>query len=71
VAEAFKLISVDQDRLLNVEQVAAMLAMSPAWVRQPSNGFRRPAIPSIKLGKSIRFRRQDVLEFVRSLVRCA
>lgn len=55
MAEAFKLISADSDRLLNVEQVAAMIAMSPAWVRQPSNGLRRPAIPSIKLGKSIRF----------------
>jgi hypothetical protein len=40
-------------------------------VRQHSNGMRRPEIPSVKLGKSVRFRRQRVMEFVRSQERVA
>jgi predicted DNA-binding transcriptional regulator AlpA len=71
VAGAFQVTQVDPDRLLDVPEVARMLGMSEAWVRQHSNGMRRPAILSIKLGKCVRFRREDVLEFVRSMVRCA
>jgi excisionase family DNA binding protein len=59
------------DHLLTVEQVARMLGMSEAWVRQHSNGMRRPSIPSVKLGKCVRFRRESVLEFVRSMERIA
>jgi predicted DNA-binding transcriptional regulator AlpA len=61
----------DPDRLLDVPEVAHLLGMSEAWVRQHSNGMRRPAIPSIKLGKSIRFRREAVLEFIKGLERVA
>ena len=61
----------DPDRLMTVEEVARQLAMSTAWVRQHSNGMRRPEIPSVKLGKSVRFRRQRVMEFIRSLERVA
>jgi excisionase family DNA binding protein len=61
----------DPDRLMTVEEVARQLAMSTAWVRQHSNGMRRPEIPSVKLGKSVRFRRQRVMEFVRSQERVA
>jgi excisionase family DNA binding protein len=61
--------TVQPERLLTVDQVAELLAMSTAWVRQHSNGMRRPAIPSLKLGKSVRFRRDRVLEFVRSMER--
>ena len=71
MVEALQLARTDPDRLLTLEQVAEMLNMSPAWVRQHSNGTRRPAIPSIKLGKSIRFRRQAVLDFIQSQERCA
>jgi len=61
----------DPDRLLSVGEVAAMLGMSEAWVRQHSNGTRRPAIPSVKLGKCVRFRRDAVLDFIRSMERVA
>ena len=71
MVEALQLARTDPARLLSVEDVAEMLNMSAAWVRQHSNGLRRPAIPSVKLGKCVRFRREDVLEFVRSMVRCA
>jgi len=56
-------------RLLDVGEVAAMLGMSEAWVRQHSNGMRRPAIPSVKLGKCVRFRLEAILDFIKSLER--
>ncbi len=61
----------DPDRLLSVDEVAALLGMSPAWVRQHSNGIRRPAIPSVKLGKCVRFRREAILDFIKAQERCA
>ena len=64
-------VQADPDRLLDVPEVARMLGMSEAWVRQHSNGLRRPSIPCVKLGKSVRFRREAVLEFIRSMERCA
>jgi excisionase family DNA binding protein len=64
-------VKADPARLLTVGEVAAMLGMSDAWVRQHSNGMRRPSIPSVKLGKSGRFRREAVLEFIRSMERVA
>jgi predicted DNA-binding transcriptional regulator AlpA len=62
---------LDRDRLLTVGDVAQLLSMSEAWVRQHSNGMRRPAIPSVKLGKSVRYRRAAVLDFIKSMERCA
>lgn len=59
------------DRLLTVDDVAEMLGMSTAWVRQHSNGMRLPNIPSVKLGKSVRYRRQQVEDFIRSMERVA
>ena len=64
-------ISDDPGRLLSVEDVAALLGMSTAWVRQHSNGMRRPAIPSVKLGKCVRFRRQQIEQFIKSMERVA
>ena len=54
----------DSDRLMSVDEVARMLGMSACWVRQHANGMRRPEIPSVKLGKCVRFRRQRVMEFI-------
>jgi excisionase family DNA binding protein len=61
----------DSARLLCVDEVAALLGMSTAWVRQHANGLRQPTIPSVKLGKAVRFRRERVLEFIQSMERCA
>jgi len=66
-----RLLTDDPGRLLCVEEVAALLGMSTAWVRQHSNGLRRPGIPSVKLGKAVRFRRSQVEEFIRSMERLA
>jgi excisionase family DNA binding protein len=64
-------IPSDPARLLSVEEVAMLLGMSTAWVRQHSNGLRQPSIPSVKLGKSVRFRREKVLQFIEAMERCA
>ena len=71
VAIALPVAHADPDRLLDVPEVAHLLGMSEAWVRQHSNGLRQPAIPSIKLGKCVRFRREAVLEFIAAQERYA
>jgi excisionase family DNA binding protein len=55
--------------LLTVEQVAAMLRLSTAWVRQHASGLRKPTIPSVKIGKVVRFRYQQIEEFIRAMER--
>jgi predicted DNA-binding transcriptional regulator AlpA len=68
-------INDSADQLLTVDKVAALLGMSGAWVRQhASHGAvhtPRPSIPSLKLGKSVRFRRRAVLDFIASLEKVA
>ena len=56
--------------LMTVHEVAKMLSMSAAWVRQHSDGQRQPTIPSLKLGnKSVRFSRPAVVAWVKTLER--
>jgi hypothetical protein len=33
--------------------------------------MREPGIPNVKLGKSVRFRRERVIEFIQSMERAA
>jgi predicted DNA-binding transcriptional regulator AlpA len=61
----------DPGRLLSVEDVARILGMSTAWVYQHSCGARRPALPSVKLGRAVRFRLESVQEFIRQMERAA
>jgi excisionase family DNA binding protein len=56
--------------LLTVTDVAKLLNMSAAWVRQHSDGQRQPTIPSLKMGsKSVRFSRPAVEEWVKQMQR--
>jgi predicted DNA-binding transcriptional regulator AlpA len=52
------------ERLLSVADVADWLQISKPWVTSHSNGNRRPALPSVKMGKSVRFRREAVERFL-------
>ncbi len=61
----------DDTRLMTVSEVAELLQMSTAWVRQHASGLRQPTIPSVKLGKSVRFRRLSVHEFIQAMERAA
>ena len=56
--------------LMTVSEVAKMLAMSPAWIRQHASGLRQPRIPSLKMGsKSVRFSRPAVVAWVKTMER--
>ena len=59
----------DTQPLMTVAEVAEYLRMSAAWVRQHAGGLRNPALPSVKMGKAVRFRRPAVVEFVRTMER--
>lgn len=54
------------EKLLDTFEVAEILGVSPDWVRAHSNGNRQPALPSVSLGKLIRFRRADVEAFIEA-----
>jgi excisionase family DNA binding protein len=53
------------DVLLTTSEVAEMLRVSRGWVTQHANGTRRPMLPSVRLGRAVRFNRADVLSFIR------
>jgi excisionase family DNA binding protein len=56
--------------LLTAREVARQLGVSVAWVLQHASGTRKPVIPSIKMGKSVRFRQSDIDRFVERCKRC-
>jgi excisionase family DNA binding protein len=57
--------------LLSVEQVAELLGVSAAWVYQHSRGDRRPRVPSVRLGRVVRFKRDSILRFIEEMERAA
>jgi excisionase family DNA binding protein len=50
--------------LLTVSEVARLLQISEGWVRDHATGRRQPDIKSIRLGRSIRFRYEDIVQFI-------
>jgi excisionase family DNA binding protein len=57
------------ERLLGPKEVAQWLGVSSGWVLDHASGRRRPMLPSVKLGKAVRFRREDVEAFIQDCVR--
>jgi excisionase family DNA binding protein len=53
--------------LLTVREVSEWLNVSPSWVRDHATNRRRPALPALKLGKSLRFREDQLAEWIRQL----
>jgi len=53
--------------LLTVRQVSEWLNVSPSWVRDHATNRRRPVLPALKLGKSLRFREDQLAEWIRQL----
>ncbi len=49
--------------LMTLKEVAAILGVTEAWVRNHCTR-RRPFIKHVKLGRYVRFRRRDVEEFI-------
>jgi predicted DNA-binding transcriptional regulator AlpA len=52
------------ERLLTPKEVAEILSVSVAWVLDHSSR-RRPHLPTIRLGKAVRYRRADIEEFIQ------
>lgn len=57
------------ERLLTAREVATRLSVSIAWVLAHANGKRLPVLPSVKLGRSVRFRERDIEVFIERAMR--
>ena len=53
--------------LLTVEELSKLIGMSQAWIYEHTSG-RRPQIPYVKVGGSIRFRRKAIKQWIREIV---
>ncbi len=62
---------VMRGKLLTVREVADWLSISEAWVRHHATGRRHPAVPSIRLGKSLRFNEATVSQWLEEMARLA
>ena len=56
------------EKLLTAEEVATILNVSTAWVYDHADR-KRPLIPSVRLGKAVRFRPEDVQKFIDEMTR--
>lgn len=56
------------DSLLSVQEVASILHVSVAWVYDHSDR-KRPIIPTVRLGRAVRFRPDDVQAFIQEMTR--
>ena len=70
-------IAGDQDEhkkampdLLTAREVARQLHVSIAWVLAHAGGRYHPVLPSIKLGRAVRFRQSDIDKFIEHCRRC-
>jgi excisionase family DNA binding protein len=52
------------EKLLTAKQVAERLQVSVGWVQAHATGKYRPVLPSIKLGRSLRFSAKEVDAFI-------
>lgn len=55
----------ETESLLTAKDVAAQLSVSSAWVRDHAIGRRLPALPAIRMGGVLRFRRADLEQFLK------
>ena len=46
--------------MLTVKEVAALLLVTPEWVRAHAAGRRRPTLPRLKIGGKLRFDPADI-----------
>jgi len=54
---------MNTEKLLTVKEVAAWLRASEDWV-QAHSGRKAPRLPHIRVGKLIRFRREEIERFL-------
>jgi excisionase family DNA binding protein len=56
------------DKLLTAAEVAQILHVSTAWVYDHADR-KQPAISCVRLGKAVRFRPEDVRNFIEAMSR--
>jgi len=56
--------NIPEKQLLTPEEVAAYLGVTLNWVYDHSTGRRPPEIPSFKLGKYRRYRRDEIERWI-------
>jgi excisionase family DNA binding protein len=56
--------------LLTAREVARQLSVSVAWVLEHARGRHHPILPSISLGRAVRFRQSDIDQFIEHCRRC-
>ena len=56
--------SLDAETLLTVQEVAALLKVPVSWVYEHARARGKKQLPHLKLGKYLRFRTQDILEWL-------
>ena len=54
-------MSLGAEALLTVQDVAGFLRVHPSWVYERTRRHGRDRLPHVKVGKYLRFRREDVL----------
>ena len=57
------IVEIPARRLLTPTEVAELLHVSPAWVRDHATR-RQPHLAAVRLGKLLRFRPEDVEDFI-------
>jgi len=62
--------STDNGALLTAHEVAKRLHVSTAWVLAHAGGRYHPILPSIKMGRAVRFRQTDIDAFIEHCRRC-
>ncbi len=53
-----------REKLLTPQDVAKWLGVSAAWVRDHATR-KKPALPTVRLGKLIRFRAEEIEQFLK------
>jgi excisionase family DNA binding protein len=54
----------ENGEFLTVEEVAAWLRVSPAWIRDHATR-KKPHLPVVRLGKLMRFRRLEIQDWLK------
>jgi excisionase family DNA binding protein len=52
--------------LLSVEEIAKVLNVPPSWIYSRTRETGPESIPRIKVGKYIRFQREEVIDWLRA-----
>jgi len=58
--------SLDAETLLTVQEVAALLKVPVSWVYERTRRRGNERWPHFKMGKYLRFRHQDIVEWLNS-----